>query len=162
MLTQAELKTQLHYEPSTGVFTRLVSNNTRFLVGTVAGCQHHSGYNHISISKRIYEAHRLAWLYVHGQFPANQLDHKNGQRSDNRLDNLRLATHAQNVQNQVKPSKNNKSGYLGVCWSKSNSAWAAQIKVSGKILQLGRFADPTVAHQIYLAAKRVHHPYGTI
>ncbi|MCK9994454.1 MAG: hypothetical protein Dbin4_02974, partial [Alphaproteobacteria bacterium] len=98
-LTQSRLKELLHYDPDTGVFTRRVQTSSNARVGDVAGCLHPEGYRHIQIDGKRYAAHRLAWLYMTGEWPTNQLDHLNGVRDDNRWGNLREATHGQNQQN---------------------------------------------------------------
>lgn len=139
MLTQAELKELLVYDPVTGIFTNRVTRNSRALIGAEAGKDRLDGYRDIKINHKIYLTHRLAWLYVHGEWPADQIDHINGVRSDNRIDNLRVVTNKQNGENQTLRS-NNTSGHRGVTWDKVNGKWMAQIKHHGKIHHLGYFS----------------------
>ena len=91
MLTQARLKKLLSYNTDTGEFRWRVTRRGAARAGSVAGCVRHDGYVRIAIDGKRYLAHRLAWLYVHGEL-VPELDHANGVRSDNRLDNLRPAT----------------------------------------------------------------------
>jgi len=115
-LTQERLKHLLHYNPDTVVFTWLSKPSRRINSGSIAGrIKPKKGYVEIGISGRIYLAHRLAWLYIYGTWPKEQVDHINGIRNDNRIKNLRLATTSQNQWNK-KMQKNNTSGIKGVSW----------------------------------------------
>ena len=156
-LTQPRLKKLLHYAPETGVFTWRAKRQ-RVKVGGVAGTQHPDGYLRIMIDRKRYAAHRLAWLYVHGAWPVDQIDHRNGVRVDNRAANLRAATASQNQHNS-KIRKNNTSGMMGACWHKDNQKWVAHITIAGRQKYLGYFATPEAAHAAYLAAKAEHHPF---
>ena len=130
ILTQQKLKELLDYNPNTGDFVWRVSLNSRSSINSTAGsCS--NGYRVIRINRKNYHAHRLAWLYTHGQFPQNQLDHINRIRNDNRIDNLREVTNAQNHQNRNLGS-NNASGICGVNWHKRDKKWRAYIKLNGK------------------------------
>lgn len=137
MLTQSRLKELLHYCPDTGVFTRLTGNN-RVKVGSIAGCLAGLGYSQIRIDRKKYYSHRLAFLYIEGAFPKNNTDHINGVKADNRWSNLRAVTQAENLRNQKKRNTNT-SGIMGV--HRHKGKWVAQIKVGGKLLYLGFFAD---------------------
>lgn len=114
-----------------------------------------------SIDSRTYYAHRLAWLYVHWCWPAEQLDHINGVRSDYRIANLREATHAQNHQNQG-VRKNNTSGATGVYWDAELGKWYARIMVEGKSLHLGTFAEKSKAIEARADAKAKCHPFNPV
>ena len=116
------------------------------------------GYIQLGYKKRMYKAHRIIWAIVYGVFPDGHVDHINGNRADNRLNNLRTATHQQNVHNRCKPAKTNQSGYLGVCWNKRASKWQAGIHVNGKSVYIGIFNTPQEAHEAYLNFKKVLHP----
>lgn len=100
--------------------------------GKVAGCLSKSkGYIEIIINNKIYYAHRLAWLYVTGAFPKKEIDHINGIRNDNRVDNLRAATHEDNQKNQ-KLRKDNSTGYQGVIFNKKEEKYKVQINNKGE------------------------------
>lgn len=138
-LTQQYLKEILHYDESTGEFVWMITKS-RTTKGTVAGYKNVIGYVVIKINKANYLAHRLAWLYVHGEWPPCLIDHLNGVRSDNRLCNLRPATATQNNWNKSIAS-NNKSGVVGVCWSSRTEKWRVNISVSKRHLYIGQFDD---------------------
>ena len=158
ILTQPRLKELLHYNPETGIFTwRIAAGCVR--VGSVAGSVGNRGYLQIRIDCKLYQAHRLAWLYVHGEFPPNDLDHINRVRSDNRIGNLRLSTRAENLQNQSMRS-NNTSGHVGVSWYKRDQKWMAQIKINYKTINLGFFTDLTEAISAYASAKAQFHTFN--
>ena len=161
-LTQEELKRVLKYDCKTGVFTWKVNPCKNMKSGTVAGSVHSRGYRYISIGEKKYLAHRLAWLYAHGCMPPDQVDHINGRKGDDRLINIRLANRSENQQNKYKPKSDSKSGFLGVCFSKRDKKWKAQIHLGGRNTHLGLFFTPEDAHQAYLEAKRVKHPFGML
>ena len=138
MLTQGELKKQLHYNSSDGVFTRL-RTFSGVKAGDVAGSIS-NGYAMINVLSKLYPAHRLAWLYVYGEWPKNQIDHINHIRDDNRIINLRDVTHQENHKNK-KQQCNNASGVTGVYWNKVCEKWQSSVSVEGKLLHLGYFTD---------------------
>ena len=158
-LTAERLREILNYDPDTGVFTWRVPKGRRVKAGAVAGCDNGDEYIRIRIDGRDYRAHRLAWLYVHGCWPSDQLDHINGNRSDNRMSNLREATPAENNQNRAISSKNT-SGFPGVHWHRAKCKWQAQINVNGKKRHLGWLSDPAEAHAAYTAAKARLHTFN--
>jgi len=133
--------------------------------GAKAGYVSKLGYVCVGIEGRNYFAHRLAWAATHGRWPNGQIDHINGNKSDNRLCNLREADAAQNQQN-IRTAKRRKagndSGFLGVFKHKRSSRWQAQIAHKGKTIYLGMHDTPEMAHSAYLAAKRQIHSYCTI
>ena len=137
MLTQDRLKKVLSYNPDSGKFIRRISKN-QIKIGSVAGYLHHTGYIQIRVDGKQYQAHRLAWLYIHGYFPENQIDHKNGIRDDNRITNLREVSMVCNMQNQ-KTRSTNTSGFPGVGWNKQSQKWIAHIRIQGKLLHLGLY-----------------------
>lgn len=143
-LTQARLKEVLHYCHETGVFTWL--SNSR-----IAGNISPKGYRRIGIDKRIYMAHRLAWLYVHGHFDS-ALDHINRIRLDNRICNLRIATQAENMLN-ISKNRRNTSGSTGVSWSKVAHKWHAYININRRRVYLGLHEKIEDAESAYLMAK---------
>jgi hypothetical protein len=142
MITQAELKEVLEYNPDTGVFTWIKRN------GNVAGTKTNWGYVSIKIKRKRYQAHRLAHLYMTGNFPENFTDHINHIRDDNRWTNLRDATLSQNQANQSK-RKDNTSGYKGVCWDKAAKKWRATINYMNKNIYLGLYTTPQEANEAY-------------
>jgi hypothetical protein len=134
MITQDEIKDKLNYDQNTGVFTWKVKPNSTTNIGKVAGTLN-KNYVEICVSGKKYGAHRLAWLYVYGEFP-KLIDHINNNPSDNRICNLREATHKQNSWNSKTPITNT-SGIKGVSWHKRDNKW--RVCILGK--QLGLFAD---------------------
>lgn len=161
-LTQGQLKEILSYDPETGVFKNCI-NRGSVRAGGKAGCVRGNGYIQIKIGSRIYLAHRLAWLFVYGKWPANEIDHINGNPADNRLCNLREATRAQNGGNLRRATKGNKSSsLLGSSWDNINRLWTASICKNGKSKHLGRFKTAEDAHAAYITAKRKMHEFCTI
>ncbi|ABK00200.1 HNH endonuclease [Xanthomonas phage Xop411] len=158
-LTFEDADKLLAYEPETGVLTWKVPRNGTKGVGSVAGHIHSRGYIHVKVHGKLYKAHRLAWLISTGAWPSKQLDHINGQRDDNRIENLRECTKAENQQNQGKRSDNT-SGIQGVCWHKQTGKWYARIWVNGKQINLGLFNSIDEAAQARAAAKAQHHTFN--
>ena len=157
MVTQARLKELLDYNPDTGVFTWRVSRGS-VKSGSVAGSENSEGYLQIRIYGKPYRAHRLAWLYTHGEFPTGQLDHINRVRTDNRISNLRAATNAENTQNRSKRSDNT-SGVIGVSWHKRIGKWLAHIKLNGRLKHLGYYGTIEEAAAARAAAKAKLHTF---
>lgn len=160
MLTQARLRELLHYDPESGVFTWIAKSSpcSHIRPGDIAGWDD-DGYVKIKLDGRDYKAHRLAWLYMHGQWPSRFIDHKDTDRSNNRFLNLRDASCAINMQNQTKAHANNRScGLLGVTFHKQSGRWAAKLAINGKRLFGGLHDTPGQAHTAYLTLKRAHHP----
>lgn len=160
-LTAERLRELLQYDPETGLFTRKVSVNGRFgQVGRVCGSPDKKGHIYIFIDGDRYAAHRMAWMYTHGKWPTDQIDHVNRQRDDNRIANLREATAQINNQNKARPLPNNRSGFLGV--SICGAKFRAVIRASGVIRHLGVFDTAQEAHYVYIEAKRRLHGGCTI
>ncbi len=154
-LTAEYLRSVLHYDQETGIFTRKVSTSNSVKVGDVAGCPNGDGYLLIMVQSRLYKAHRLAWLYVSGEWPEDQIDHINRNRSDNRITNLREVSHKQNQQNRSKPS-NSTSGHPGVSWYKRYYKWVARITHNYKLIHLGYFTDREEAIAARKAAEKLY------
>ena len=138
-----------------------VSTSNRVKIGDIAGSTSNStGYRRIIVNRKQYRAHRLIWFMVHGKFPVNMIDHINGNKLDNRISNLREATHQENMQNKTKARSDNKSGFLGVHLHRKK--FLARIHVNNRRKILGSFDTPEEAHEAYLAAKRELHDFYTI
>jgi hypothetical protein len=120
-----------------------------------------NGYVVIWVEGARYRAHRLAFLYQTGEWPKNLVDHIDGDPSNNRWANLREATSKENGQNKA-VGVNNRSGYLGVGWHKTNRKWQASIKVSGRLKHLGYFDDPALAAAAYAKAKVNFHTFNPV
>ena len=154
-LTAEYLRSILHYDPATGIFTWKVGSANQVKAGNIAGSPTGLGYLRIRVQSRPHQAHRLAWLYVYGTWPEDQLDHINRNRSDNRIANLREVTNKQNQQNASKRS-NNTSGHPGVFWYKKNSKWQAYITHNQKKVHLGCFTDLEAAIAARKAAEKIY------
>ena len=161
-LTATLLRELFAYDSDTGLFTRKVSTTRRVKIGDIAGSPNQKGYINIMVCSRLHPAHRLAWLYVHGAWPKDQIDHINGVKTDNRIANLREATNAENAQNKRNARSDNKSGLLGVRFKNCGKPWQARIMVDGKARNLGHFDTAEEAHAAYLSAKRDLHKFGEI
>lgn len=164
-ITAQRLREILHYDPDTGIFRYLVKRGT-CAPGSIAGSVMLRGNWSMGLEYGRYSAHRLAWLYMTGEWPALEVDHIDGNPVNNRWDNLRLATSAQNKQNQHRPRSDNTSGYLGVFlhgFARDGSKrWRARIQIDGKGKHLGLFKSPELAYSAYLKAKRQIHPFGNL
>jgi hypothetical protein len=140
-MDQNNLAELLSYNKETGLFTWRKPGKGRRASKSIAGCQRPDGYYRISINKKLYYAHRLAWLYVYGRWPTQHIDHINGDPSDNRIDNLREADPHQNGGNK-KIQKSSGTGVKGVCFDKRRNNYVAYISPGGKRKTLGQF--PTI------------------
>lgn len=155
MITADYVKSLLDYDHEAGVFKWKVSRRKK-LNGFKAGKLSNKGYIQICIDGKSYSAHRLAWLVYYGEWPCMDIDHINGDKSDNRIHNLREATIQQNQFNTGMQS-NNTSGFKGVTWNKNQGKWNSAITISGKRIHLGSFECAELAHQAYLDAARSKH-----
>lgn len=154
MIAVERLRELLEYDPATGDLIWRVSrgNGVR---GAVAGRVRASdGYRDLGIERKYYMAHRIVWALCKGEMPDGILDHIDGDRLNNRIENLRLSDNSLNQAN-AKPRRNS-SGLKGVTWQKSNKKWQASIKVRGKSIYLGSYDTPEEAHQKYIEAARAH------
>ncbi|MGW1422698.1 HNH endonuclease [Bradyrhizobium manausense] len=151
MKPTAELvRSLLDYDPLTGVFLWRISPSRNTPEGSIAGADS-EGYRLIRIDGGRYKAHQLAWLYMTGEWPSRQVDHRDTDRSNNRWSNLRLATTSQNKANMGRRA-DNKSGFKGVRWYSPTKKWNAQIRCQGKNTNLGYFPTPEEAHAAYCRA----------
>jgi hypothetical protein len=150
-LTQEYLKSILDYDLDTGIFTWKVSKANRTKVGDVAGWSY-NGYREIEINNKAYKAHRLAWLYVYGEMPKNLVDHIDGNRSNNKISNLREATYQENSENYKTP-KTNKSGVKNVSWYKSLNKWVVSISIRKTKKTVGYYDDLELAELVAIEAR---------
>lgn len=162
LVTHDELKRILNYDPESGIFRWKVDVGNGVKKGDVTGDKKSTGYFRIGLKSKIYQAHRLAWFYVYGIWPEKQIDHINGDRSDNRIVNLRQATNSENNCNKTKYS-NNVSGYKGVSWHKQAGKWCAEIWKNYKKEYLGLFNSPEEAYEAYCkAAEELHGEFANV
>jgi len=157
MITQERLKELLHYDPETGIFTWLIKpKSSRRKIGDEAGNYGMDGYINITVNSKSHPAHRLAWLYVYGEHPKQLIDHIDGDTHNNKISNLREASHYQNRLNS-KTSINNKCGLKGVSFKKSRNKWIAQCSYNKKQYILGLFDTAEEAHEEYKKFAKIHH-----
>lgn len=148
MVTHEELTKLLDYDPETGIFERTSKT------GSIkqAGSLRKDGYRHLYINNKCYLEHRLAWFYVYGVWPKDQIDHINGIKDANYIDNLREATHSENMKNQK-----------GKGYRKNYNKWTARIKLNGKEIYLGSFETEKGAALAYnVAAKKYHGEFANL
>ena len=158
-LTPERLREFLHYDPDTGAFTALRKRQgIRTPIGTDPMSRWPNGRGYISLLGHRYGAHQLAYLYVRGYIP-EEIDHIDGEPSNNRIDNLRDVTHLDNLRN-CKTPKNNTSGHMGVRWRKDRGCWQSFISDCGRFISLGHFQVFEDACAARKAAERLHgfHP----
>lgn len=148
MINPSDLRNRLAYNPSSGAFFHRAKNGTLRPAGTVNSC----GYIRIVLDQKSYLAHRLAWAYVRGEFPLNDIDHINGVRQDNRIENLRDVPRFINSNNRKAGNTNNSSGYLGV--TAYRNKWVAQFRGRGGRGYLGLFDTAEAAALAYANAKQ--------
>ncbi len=148
-ITAQEAAHVLSYDPNTGLFTKN---------GRLCGTPNGNGYLRISINRRLFYAHRLAWLLMTGEWPENQIDHINRNRCDNRFSNLRKCDHSQNGQN-ASLSRRNSSGYTGVSWASDANKWRATIVINRKRIHLCYANTAKEASDAYQAAKSTMHAF---
>jgi len=154
-LTVDLLKHLFDYDKETGNLIWKTALAKKTNVGDIAGCKCSRGYCYITINKKSYLAHRLVYLMHKGYLPKT-LDHINGQRADNRIENLRPASLSQNAHNR-KINRNNKSGYKGVCFNTKAKKWLAQICHNSKNMSLGFYDTPEEADAVVRKAREELH-----
>lgn len=161
MLTQARLRELLHYDPLTGLFTWLVKGSIRTPKGSLAGTRNTLGYVVFRVDGPLHYAHRLAWLYMTGEFPPAGLDHRDGDPGNNVWTNLRPATQGQNNQNLPR-CRRGKSLPIGVVFNAKRQKHQARIQVDNKRIDLGFYDDSKTARAVYLAAKQHFHTFNPV
>jgi len=158
-LQHGELRRLLEYFPTTGLFVWKV-NIGKAKKGAVAGKRHPRGYIWIGIHGFHYLAHRLAWFYVNGVWPKDEMDHANMMKSDNRFCNLREATKSENMRN-TKARRDSTSGFKGAKLDRRDGKYDAAIRVNGRSYHLGRFETAEEANRAYaVAAKKMHDEFA--
>jgi hypothetical protein len=151
-----ELKELFQYDQETGWLIRKIGMGSRARAGERAGYSRCKGYRKIQIQGRQLFEHRVIWAIMHGSWPINQIDHVNGDKGDNRLENLREATQEQNLANR-RVRKDSLTGMKGIRWNVKRQKWEAIIQSCGKQIYLGRFETPEEAHAAYCDAAEKHH-----
>lgn len=151
-LTANELRSLLLYDAETGLFWWRVRRPGIRQEGAAGTLSKSTGYVVIQVNGRLYKAHRLAWLYVYGCWPANTIDHINGKKADNRISNLRDVTHPVNSCNRVRQNRNNATGLLGVTPHPATGKFMARVSRDGRSKYLGLFPSADEAHRAYQTA----------
>lgn len=161
-IAHADLQSWLRYDIETGDFFWLKNKRGKsrdWYIGDKAGYVVKAAMN-ISLLGRYYYVHRLVWFYVFGEWPKGDVDHIDGDWSNNRIGNLRDVSHGTNMENMRRARKDNRSGLLGA--HKHGNGFCSAIQVKKKLIRLGWFATAQEAHAAYLKAKRELHPGCTI
>lgn len=157
-LTQALVQELLDYNVETGELKWKACRSTNVKPGTRFGSHCRLGYLRGKVNRENVAAHRIIWLYVHGEWPAGEIDHINGIRDDNRLANLRVVTRQQNNHNRRKSWAG--SGFMGVY--ANHGRWRVAIGVNKKTVTIGNFGTREEAAAAYIEAKRRLHPTSTL
>lgn len=162
-LTYTQAHALLKYDPETGnlfwlersteIFPNCVTWNRRYAGKLAFTSKDKDGYCVGTILKKTYKAHRVAWLLHHGQLPSGRIDHKDGDRSCNKIDNLRQVPWPLACRNRSMGTKNT-SGIVGVRWDTQTNKWQAYVKIDGRLIQLGKFTDKDAAIAARLEAVR--------
>lgn len=146
-LTDEYIKEILDYNPETGIFTWKIKPRRNIHLGSPAGSINKYGYRVVRIDSRGYPAHRLAWVYVYGEWPKGKIDHINGIRTDNKIANLRVVTPRENAQNRREHREGQLQG-VHLC----GNTFTSRIYISGRRYSLGSYLTEKEAHLVYKEA----------
>lgn len=166
-LAPTYLASRLSYDPATGIITwlaqanRSVQWNGRFAGKAAGSIDPDTGYLRVRVDGQLLYGHRIAWAISTGAWPNREIDHRNGDRTDNRLVNLREATKAENCQNAALRS-DNASGATGVYFCQRSRRWIAEIQISGRRFHLGAHRSINDARSAYLRAKENMHGFQPV
>jgi hypothetical protein len=156
------IRSLLSYDPDTGILRWRVRTARCIEIGSIAGSIKQDGYRVVSIGRKGYPAHRLAWVIAHGVWPTEFIDHINCVKDDNRLSNLREADRFLNSQNQRKAHKRNACAILGVHFYARTGRWRASVWFEGKAHWIGYFSTAEQAEAAYIKRKRELHDGCTL
>lgn len=163
VITAQELQQIVEYFPESGIFLWKITKGNYVKTGKEFGSWDLYGYKTVRINKKSYKLHRLAWLYVYGKMPANDIDHINGIRHDNRISNLRDVTRQTNLENQtILKRKKKHTTLIGAYFDVRKNTYYSRISIKNKNIHLGTFKTEQQAHDAYVAAKRKFHFGNTI
>lgn len=160
MISPEQVREIFAYDPIVGIVLWRSPKANCVKIGDRAGNRRQDGYRSIEVGGKAYFEHRLIWAHVHGEWPLKHIDHINGDRSDNRLSNLREASVQENAQNRKRRS-DNKSGFAGVSRHKDGK-WVSSITVAQTSKYLGIFKTPEEARDAYLQAKATFHTFQPV
>lgn len=162
MISCERVREVFTYSPDTGRLCWRENKGTTGRKGELAGFVGATGYQRVKVDGAMYMAHRLIWLYVYGVMPSNHIDHIDGNPANNRIENLRDATNTENMENQRRHLKNNKTGFLGVSFVEARRKYRAQIWVGPRRIHIGYYDTAEDAHAAYVIEKRKVHAGCTI
>jgi len=163
-----KMKEFLSYNPLTGIFHWIKPKKTGQKKGSIAGSVN-NGYIRIAFDKKTYSSHRLAWFMYYGKWPNGLIDHKDRNKANNAISNLRECNHAENQQNIVKAQLDNKVGLIGAYLIKDRNKkkvpakkFISSIRINKKTFHIGMFHTAQEAHNAYLAKKQELHPFYNV
>jgi hypothetical protein len=160
-LTAHRVRELFDYDCGSGSLTRK-AGIAKHKAGEVAGSVSTHGHTRVGVDGKSYYAHRLVWLHVYGAWPQYNIDHIDGDPSNNRIENLRDVTQELNNQNQLRAHHDNSQSLLGVSFVKAKGKFRASLTVNKKPRFLGYFDTAEEAREKYVSEKRIHHPGCTL
>lgn len=144
------------FDPETGILRNRITRHNKAKLGDVAGMPNSNGYLLVRVDRSVLRVHRIAWMLHYGSDADGDIDHINGDRSDNRIENLRQATRSENLWNRG-ATKINTSGAKGVSWDKRRRKWRSRIGVNYKKIVLGYFQTVAEAAEAYRNGAEKYH-----